>query len=106
MSFDARPFVVDDTEIYAVTNAPAGPDHVVTKAALLSCANAYEGLPRPGVERVGLELYTDAAQALEGMAQLQVFCFRVDSGVLPGWGNPRPTDLHTTMLADDAEITG
>src|SRR5215475_7343162 len=102
MCLDAGPFVAGDAEIDAMTNPPAGHDHVVAKDAFLGGANARQGLPRLRVERVGLELHPDAAQGFEGMTQLQVFRLGVDSGPLPGRGHPGAADLHTPVVANGA----
>ena len=41
MGLNAGPFVVSDAEIDAVTNPPAGHEHVVAKGAFLGSANAH-----------------------------------------------------------------
>ena len=61
MRLDPGPLVVGDAEIDAVPDAPTGHHHVVAKDAFLGGANTCQGLARCGVERIGLELYPDAA---------------------------------------------
>jgi hypothetical protein len=106
MSLNAEPLVLGDAEIDAVANPPIGHEHVVAKSAFFGGANTRQRLPGCGVERVGFELHPDAAQGLEGMTQLQVFCLRVDSGPLPGWGDLGAADLHAPVVAIDIEVAG
>src|SRR5262245_41139725 len=62
MRLDSGPFIVGDAEVDAVPDAPTGHDHMIAKGAFLGGANAGQGLARFSVERVGLELYPNAAQ--------------------------------------------
>src|SRR5712691_2515458 len=70
MRLDCRPVLTRDAEIDTVTDAPTRHHHMITKRPLLNCPNTGERLTRLCVERVGLELHTDAVQRLKGVTEL------------------------------------
>jgi hypothetical protein len=68
-------------------------------------SEALDGSLRSFIATVGLQLYSDSAEILEGMAQQEELALGVDRGALPARADPRPADLEATVRALDVEKT-
>ncbi len=60
-------------------------------------AEAQYRVARPVIQRVRFQFDSEALPDFKGMPQHQIFCLRVDCGALPGWGDPRRTNLDSAI---------
>src|SRR3990170_6655167 len=106
MRLHRRPLVVNDAEVHRIPDASAGQNHVMAEDALLFRPNPQEGLSGSLIQRVGLELHTDAAERPEGVAQQEILRLGVHRGALPGPGVPGPADLDAPVRPIDVSVAG
>src|SRR3977135_3302488 len=104
--FYVRPFRVYDAEIDSVPDAAACGDHVIAEGSIFAGSDAQDRSPRALIERVGLQLHANALKCFEGMAQQQIFRFRVDGAALPLPRHPCPANLQAMMNAVNIAIAG
>jgi len=98
------PLRLDNTVIHGMPDTAARGDHVVPKDTFFFGADAQNGRPRGLIQRIRLELDTDAAQLFKCMLQEQQLRLGVHRRALPSAAQPRPADLHAAVLPVDVQV--
>jgi hypothetical protein len=104
--FYAGPFFIRNAEIDSVADPSGRHDHVIAEDAFLLRADPQNCRAGFGIEGIGLQLDTVAAERFKGVAQQQVLGFSVHAGSLPLGRYPSPADLDTMMGAIDVAVAG
>lgn len=108
--FHFGPLARENAEVDGIAHTASRSDEVLAKRAFFFCADAENGVPRLLIERVGLELDTNALADIECVLEHEELRFGITGGTLPGGGDPGGSDfsfavgdvdVHEASAADD-----
>lgn len=99
VSFDERPFLIDDAEANRISLSAVGHDALVANDALFFGTQAKNRIARLQVRFIGRELNPYASHIFKGRPEQKELRFGVDESSLPRCSKPRAADFELSILA-------